>query len=59
MLCYFQESVIEFGSLNRFDLHRLMCLNAWPIESSTNSRYSLVRVGMFLLEDVYDSGSEF
>lgn len=29
------------GSLNRYDPHRLICLNVWPIEIGTR-RYSLV-----------------
>ena len=30
------------GSLNRYDHHRLMCLNVWPIRTGTIGRCGLV-----------------
>ena len=32
--------------------HRLLCLNAWLVGSCTTRRYSLVGVGVALLEEV-------
>ena len=44
------------GGLNRNGLHKLMCLNVWPIGSGTIRRCSLVGVGMTLLEEVCHCG---
>jgi hypothetical protein len=33
---------IMCGGLNRFDPHRFMCLNAWPMRSGTIKRSGLV-----------------
>jgi hypothetical protein len=41
---------VECGGLNRFDLHRLMCLNAWPMGSGTIRRYGPGGVGVALVE---------
>jgi hypothetical protein len=43
---------VDYGSLNRYDPRRLMCLNAWPLESSTIRRRGLVGVGVALLEEM-------
>ena len=42
---------VEYGGLNRFGPHRLMCLNAWPIGSGT-IRLVPFLYHMVLLEDV-------
>ena len=39
-----------YHGLNKYGHHRLMCLNAWPIESGTIRRYGLVEVGVALLK---------
>jgi hypothetical protein len=33
---------MELGGLNRFDSHRLKCLNAWPMRSGIIRRCGLV-----------------
>lgn len=38
--------------LNRYDPHRHMCLNAWPMGTGTIRCCSLVGVDVFLLEEV-------
>jgi hypothetical protein len=48
-------SLIGYGGLNRFGLHRLMCLNPWPIGSGTIRKYGLVGVEMDFLEEVCHS----
>jgi hypothetical protein len=47
------------GGMNRFGLHRLMCLNAWPTGSGSVRKYGLVRVGVTLLEEVHHCGVGF
>ena len=42
--------------LNRFGLHRLMCLNAWPTGSDTIMRCGLVGIGVALAEEVCQCG---
>jgi hypothetical protein len=44
------------GGLNRNGSHRLMCLNAWPIERDTVRSYGLVGVDVALLEKVCHCG---
>ena len=38
--------------VNSYDLHRLMCLNAWPMGSGTIRRCGLIGGGMTFLEEV-------
>jgi hypothetical protein len=33
---------VESGGLNRFDLYRFMCLNAWPMGSGIIRRCGIV-----------------
>jgi hypothetical protein len=40
------------GGLNRFDPHRFIYLNSWPIENGTITRYDLIEGGIALLEEV-------
>jgi hypothetical protein len=40
------------GAMNRNQLHRLLCLNAWLRGSDTTRRCGLVEVGVALLEEV-------
>ena len=44
------------GGLNRFGLHRLIYLSAWPIGSGTTRRCGSVGVGVALLEEVCHCG---
>ena len=37
-----KRDVGKCGGLNRYDPHRLMCLNAWPVGSDTIRRCGLV-----------------
>ena len=43
---------LEYGDLNRHGLHRLTCLNVWPIGSGTIKRSGPVGLGGALLEKV-------
>jgi hypothetical protein len=46
----------DCGGLNGYGPHRLMCLNAWPIENGTIRRCGLFGVGVALLEEVCHCG---
>jgi hypothetical protein len=47
---------VECGDLNRFEPHRLMCLNAQPMARGTIRRYDLVGVDVTLMENVCHCG---
>lgn len=46
----------DCSGLTRYDPHRLMCLNAWPIGSDTIRWCGLLRIGVALLEKVCHCG---
>ena len=45
--------------LNRYGIHRFICLNAWSIESGTIRRCGFVGVGVALLEEMCHWGVGF
>ena len=49
-------SVAVSGALSKYGLHRLMCVNAWPMGSGTIRRCGFVGVCVALLEEVCHCG---
>ena len=49
-----KRDVGKCGGLNRYDPHRLMCLNAWPVESDTIRRCGLVGGSVSLWRQSFD-----
>ena len=55
-MCIYYVGIRDCGSLKRYGLHRLLCLNVWFIGSGTVRRCGLVGVARTLLEEVCRGG---
>ena len=53
LVVFFQHNIfVDCGGLNRFGLHRFMCLSSLPIPSGTVKTYGLIGIGLALLGKV-------